>query len=474
MMGKKAVRFTRTLAVLACIALLWGTLRVTALAQPPSPFLLSYQDVEGGSGTAWWPRAWGDGQATGSDDAAAFAQRVLELTNQARREAGLPPLKQNETLQAVALAHAQDMAENDFVGHVGSDGSTLAQRLRNAGFTGWLMASENVAAGFSTPEDVVAAWLASPGHRNNLLNPSLREIGVAYVYDAEDTYGPFYHYWVQVFSCRRKVYPVIINDEEATTSSLQVNLYVHGTGWAQQMLISNWPDFHDASWQPYQPEVAWELAPGGAGERTVYVRLQDEDGKTVESADTILVEGVEGAGPTPTPSATPTPVTPTPMPTTPTPTPVPPTPTPTAQPPTPTPVPPTPTPTTQPPTPTPTATPKVTPTPTVLPTTPPPKATPTPPVLNWDSPGVVINDDAPYTTSPDVTLRLNPVVGTVRMAIRPDKDFSRAVWVPFSPTVSWRLEKAGVSYVFVMFQTKDGRTFGPYHDSITYRPAAGQ
>ncbi len=335
-MGKRILQsVVRILAALAAVALFSGLPGAAASAQPPLPAALGYQSAEGQGEVVWWPRPQGEGDAGEAGDSAAFAQQVLELTNQARREAGLPPLKLNETLQAVALAHAQDMAAHDFVGHVGSDGSTLAQRLRNAGFTGWLMASENVAAGFSTPEGVVAAWLASPGHRENLLHPSLREIGVAYVYDAGDTYGPFYHYWVQVFSCRRKVYPIIINDEQATTPSPRVDLYIHGAGWAVEMLLSNWPDFRDASWQPYQPEAAWDLEPG-EGERTVYVRLRDASGKVVDAADSIWLGDLQAQEPSPTPTATP--VTPTPTAEPPTPTPEPPTPTP--APPTPTPVPP--------------------------------------------------------------------------------------------------------------------------------------
>ncbi|MGC8839662.1 MAG: CAP domain-containing protein, partial [Anaerolineae bacterium] len=129
MMGNRSPRCgVRILAVLTAVALLCGFLSTTASAQPPMPFALGYQDAEGRSSTDWWLQAQGEGDAGEVGDPAAFAQKVLELTNQARREAGLPPLKLNETLQAVALAHAQDMAEHDFVGHVGSDGSTLVQR----------------------------------------------------------------------------------------------------------------------------------------------------------------------------------------------------------------------------------------------------------------------------------------------------------------------------------------------------------
>ncbi|MGQ9584280.1 MAG: CAP domain-containing protein [Anaerolineae bacterium] len=490
------LRFTRILmglALGACISL-QATL---AFAQPAAPFVLSYQDAEGNTGTDWLPQPLGSNLSeANAGDQEAFEQRILELTNRARRQAGVPPLKLNETLHIVARGHAQDMADNDFVSHTGSNGSNLSQRLREAGYTGWLAAAENVAAGFSSPEAVVQGWLGSAGHRNNLLHPNLREIGVAYVYDATDTYGPYHHYWVQVFSSRRKVYPTIINDEEASTDKRQVQLYTHGNGWASEMMVSNWPDFRGASWQAYQEEMTWELEPW-RGERTVYVRLRDENGSTTDALDTIVLNAVEAAPPTPTPvEPTPTPVPPTPTPVPPTPTSVPPTPTPV--PPTPTPVPPTPTPlpptpTPVPPTPTPvepTPTP-VSPTPTPVEPTPTPvsptptpaptrRATPTPPTLNWDSPGVVINGDAALTQSPEVTLQLNPVRGTVWMAITTGDypgttttgEFSDATWQPFSPTVLWRIQESGVFRVYVWFSTGGGQVFGPYSDSIEYRPAS--
>ena len=57
-------------------------------------------------------------------------------------------------------------------------------------------AGENIAKGYSTPERVVDAWMNSPGHRANILNPSYTMIGVGYVYDPYTTDA---NYWTQVF-----------------------------------------------------------------------------------------------------------------------------------------------------------------------------------------------------------------------------------------------------------------------------------
>jgi uncharacterized protein YkwD len=56
----------------------------------------------------------------------------------------------------------------------------------------------------STPEGVVAGWMNSPGHRANILNPALKEIGVGYYFLAEDTGEVnYHHYWTQVFGTPR-------------------------------------------------------------------------------------------------------------------------------------------------------------------------------------------------------------------------------------------------------------------------------
>jgi uncharacterized protein YkwD len=82
--------------------------------------------------------------------------------------------------------------------HTGSDGSDPGQRITRAGYI-WRTYGENVAAGYTTPESVVAGWMQSDGHRANILNPAFRDIGVGYAYGASSTYK---HYWTQVFAAR--------------------------------------------------------------------------------------------------------------------------------------------------------------------------------------------------------------------------------------------------------------------------------
>jgi uncharacterized protein YkwD len=129
-----------------------------------------------------------------------FAGQVIDLVNQERAKAGCPALVVNDVLAQVAQAHAQDMADHDFFDHTGSDGRTPFQRMRDAGYN-YSVAAENILAGATTPAEAVAIWMESPSHRANILNCALRETGVGYVVDPDDTlnYGT---YWVQTFGTR--------------------------------------------------------------------------------------------------------------------------------------------------------------------------------------------------------------------------------------------------------------------------------
>ena len=120
---------------------------------------------------------------------AAQAARVLELVNAARareRQCGgqtfapAPALKPSPVLAAAAAAHARDMAEHAELTHRGSDGSAPADRITRAGYE-WRGSGENVAAGQRDADAVVAAWLESPGHCANIMEPNFTEMGVAFV-----------------------------------------------------------------------------------------------------------------------------------------------------------------------------------------------------------------------------------------------------------------------------------------------------
>jgi uncharacterized protein YkwD len=130
----------------------------------------------------------------------AFVQRVVELTNLQRSQAGLAPLTLNEKLSKAAYVHSRDMALKDYFSHTGSDGSNASDRVRRAGYR-YLNAGENIAAGYATPEEAVQGWMNSPGHRANILFPNVTEIGVGFYALSNDSgKAPFQYYWTQDFA----------------------------------------------------------------------------------------------------------------------------------------------------------------------------------------------------------------------------------------------------------------------------------
>lgn len=124
---------------------------------------------------------------------------VVDLTNHERALLGLPGLTMDLQLNEVAYDHSADMALNDFFSHIGSDGSLPVHRVEAVGYE-HQGTTENIAAGYATPEAVVQGWMNSPGHRANILNPTLENIGIGYFFVENDQGNADYgHYWTQVF-----------------------------------------------------------------------------------------------------------------------------------------------------------------------------------------------------------------------------------------------------------------------------------
>jgi len=117
----------------------------------------------------------------------SFEREVFDLTNEYRISNGVAPLLWDDDLAATAREHSMDLFLNNLDGHIGSDGSTLKQRLLRRGITD--TATENVATRQMTPAEAFEAWLSSPGHRANILNPKLDYLGV----------GFYNYYWTQDF-----------------------------------------------------------------------------------------------------------------------------------------------------------------------------------------------------------------------------------------------------------------------------------
>lgn len=130
-----------------------------------------------------------------------FQSRALLAINEARATPQVcgsvgypaaPALSWDERLFAAAAGHARDMAQNDFFSHESPDGRTFSQRVSDAGYE-WSATGENLAAGQADIDQVVDAWLASPGHCANLMSDSFTEVALACVAEPESTYQ---QYWV--------------------------------------------------------------------------------------------------------------------------------------------------------------------------------------------------------------------------------------------------------------------------------------
>lgn len=136
--------------------------------------------------------------------ASPLESSVFSLINQ-RRAAGascggvakvpVPPLAVNTTLACAARAHALDMATNSYLGYISLDGRTPLRRVTSTGYTPLSYMEENVAAGYSTAEAVVDAWMANPRDCNNIMNPAHIHVGIGYA----TVQGSTYSYWVQDF-----------------------------------------------------------------------------------------------------------------------------------------------------------------------------------------------------------------------------------------------------------------------------------
>ncbi|PJE98053.1 CAP domain-containing protein [Streptomyces carminius] len=106
----------------------------------------------------------------------ALEDDVVTLVNQERAERGLVRLRTEERLRLSSRAHSRDMAERAFFSHLTPEGVAPDERMSAAGYP--YPAAENIAVLDPNAMAVVVAWMNSPGHRVNILNPLFRAIGV--------------------------------------------------------------------------------------------------------------------------------------------------------------------------------------------------------------------------------------------------------------------------------------------------------
>ncbi len=257
--------------------------------------------------------------------APTFEEQVVEIVNQERASCGAgcpkPPLKHQTNLIVAAEEHSQSMAVNDYFSHLDFAAGCIGvgTRMNNAGYTGWSSGGENIAAGQSTPVNVMSAWMGSSGHAANILSTSYREIGVGYFNQGTDqptvdldcntnctcsdptgcggdpescSAGAYFKYWTQVFGARGGAtgYPVIIEREAYATTTDIVDLYVYQPGGSSpQMRFAS----ETGAFTPLQAfstnVLNWALTPGD-GLKAVIAEVTTTSG-TFRTCDRIWLDG---------------------------------------------------------------------------------------------------------------------------------------------------------------------------------------
>ena len=120
----------------------------------------------------------------------SYQNEIATLINNARAQNGLPALAINPQLSAAAQGHSIDMACYGFLGHTGSDGSSVYERVAAAGYAASY--SEEIIYGSGYPKTAFNWWMNDPVHRDAILNPNVIEMGIGYAYVADTAYGGYY------------------------------------------------------------------------------------------------------------------------------------------------------------------------------------------------------------------------------------------------------------------------------------------
>lgn len=126
-----------------------------------------------------------------AEPASVLVSDLIVNVNEVRAQAGLPPLVESATLNAVADQRSRDMVLRGYFSHTAPDGRTVFSLLHDRGVQ-YAIAGENLAwnAGYQqhAGEAALEAFLASPPHRENLLRQDYREIGVGVASQGERVY----------------------------------------------------------------------------------------------------------------------------------------------------------------------------------------------------------------------------------------------------------------------------------------------
>ena len=161
-----------------------GNATVPSVAAPTSASVAT--QVSGGTGTT--PKPPGSCKSTASP---TYASEIVDLINKARTDAGLPALTVNAQLAAAAQSHSTDMACFSLLSHSGSNGSTIQQRVADAGFSGNYV-QEMIYADRVYPQTAFDWWMNDAIHRAVIMDTRITSIGVGYAWVSDSAYGGYY------------------------------------------------------------------------------------------------------------------------------------------------------------------------------------------------------------------------------------------------------------------------------------------
>ena len=165
--------------------------KVTATPKPEQPKATATPKPEQPKATVT-PTPKAEKEPEVQDKAYTYGLRITELVNQYRAEAGLSPVKYSAELSKAAQTRAFEI-EKSF-SHTRPDGRYFSTVLKDHGIS-YNYAGENIAWGQKSPEEVVTAWMNSPGHRANILNKSFTKLGVGYQQNSKGV-----NYFTQLFT----------------------------------------------------------------------------------------------------------------------------------------------------------------------------------------------------------------------------------------------------------------------------------
>jgi uncharacterized protein YkwD len=176
------------------VNLITPTATLPATSTPITPTVQGGQPTAAAT-TAASTRAPGGTASCSFDENAEFVTQLEDLINDERTAAGLPALTINAQLSAAAEAHATDMLCNNYVSHLGLDGSTPEQRVEAAGFDASLVVENLFAlhpAYGGNPQAAIDWWTTDPVSKADLLNEDTTAFGIAYVSSDTSLFGGYF------------------------------------------------------------------------------------------------------------------------------------------------------------------------------------------------------------------------------------------------------------------------------------------